>query len=210
MTERRSEAVRVILADDHPMVLDGVGASLATFDHIDVVGMAADGDEAVALAAELRPDIALMDINMPNCNGLRATELIGEKAPDTRVVIFTMHENREYIEDAKARGACGYVLKSASAEEIVEAIITVAEGSVFYCKGVEAILEEQETRAHALTARERSILALLANGGSNKHVARELGISVRTVETHRKNIKRKLGISSTAGLAKYAMETGLV
>lgn len=201
--------IRIIIADDHPMVLDGVSASLETFDHISVIGTATDGEEAIALIAETGPDIALLDINMPRMNGLQATEkLVADSA--TRVLILSMHDNREYIDHAMKHGAQGYILKTASAEDIVDAIETVDRGETYVCRHLTKALAEQEEGLDVLTPRERSILSMIAGGASNKEIGRDLDISFRTVETHRKNIKRKLDISSTAGLAKFAIERGIV
>jgi len=201
--------IRIIIADDHPMVLDGVSASLETFDHISVIGTATDGEEAIALIGETGPDIALLDINMPRMNGLQATEkLVADSA--TRVLILSMHDNREYIDHAMKHGAQGYILKTASAEDIVDAIETVDRGETYVCRHLTKALAEQEEGLDVLTPRERSILSMIAGGASNKEIGRDLDISFRTVETHRKNIKRKLDISSTAGLAKFALERGIV
>ena len=201
--------IRIIIADDHPMVLDGVSASLETFGHINVVGTATDGEEAIALVAETEPDIALLDINMPRMNGLKATEKLATSG-QTRVLILSMHENREYIDHAMKHGARGYILKTASAEDIVEAIETVDRGETYVCRHLIRALADQEEGLDVLTPRERSILAMIAGGASNKEIGRDLDISFRTVEIHRKNIKRKLDISSTAGLAKFAIERGIV
>ena len=206
MTDNR---IRIVLADDHPMVLDGIRACLESFAHIDVVGSARTGEEAVSVVEATCPDIALIDINMPGTNGLSATKQIVDGPTETRVLILSMHDNREYIEHAWERGAKGYMLKSADAGDIVAAIEAVNRGETFVCQGVEAAMDAQPA-ASPLTERELGVLKILAEGGSNKHVARALDISVRTVETHRKNIKRKLGISSTAGLAKYALDAGLI
>lgn len=202
--------ITVLVADDHPMVLDGVRSCLESFDHIAVVGCATNGLEAVEKIGELRPDIALMDINMPVCSGLKATAELKAKGSPVRVVILSMHDNPEYIDHAMAQGAWGYILKSAPAEDIVEAIECAHRGEVYRCSHVAAALDAQNGESGVLTRRERAVLALIAGGGSNKHIARDLDISVRTVETHRKNIKRKLGVDSTAGLVSFAMENGLV
>lgn len=205
-----SEKITVVLADDHPMVLDGVRACLDGFDHIDVVGAATDGREAVALIERLAPDIALMDVNTPGCSGLKATAELAARGVATRIVILSMHDNPEYIDHAMTQGARGYVLKSAPAEAIVEAIETAYRGEIYKCAHVSAAIDARSGEAGPLTKRERSILTMVAEGAANKDVARALDISVRTVETHRKNIKRKLGIDTTAGLTAFAMENGLV
>jgi len=204
--------IRVLLADDHPLVRDGIRSCLETYDHIDVVAEAVSGREALDKARQLNPDIVLMDINMPELNGLDATELFMKQLPDVKILILSMHDNREYISTAVRNGACGYVLKDVPSSEIVTAIEEVFRGGTYFSSGVSEILLAQsgDSSGGPLTAREQTVLLLLSEGHSNKHVARELDISVRTVETHRRNIKRKLNIGSTAGLTRYAIQNGLV
>jgi len=202
--------IRVLLADDHPLVLDGLRSCLEMYDHIEVLGTARTGREALDLAGELSPDIVLMDINMPELGGLDATELFSERFPDIKLLILSMHDRREYIASAVRYGARGYVLKDVPSQEIVTAIEAVHRGGTYFSSGVSEILLAQNGDEGPLTTREQTILLLLAEGQSNKHVARELDISVRTVETHRRNIKRKLNISSTAGLTRYAIQHGLI
>ncbi|MEO0502794.1 MAG: response regulator transcription factor, partial [Pseudomonadota bacterium] len=159
----------------------------------------------------LDPDVILMDLNMPEMGGLTATELALEKRPGTRVLILSMHDSPEYITSALSHGAMGYVLKDVPTDEIKTAIDTVMQGARYLCTGAEgAIAPKSNGATDALTGREQTILLQLAQGMSNKDVAGALDISVRTVETHRKNIKRKLGISSTAGLTRYALEHGVL
>ena len=202
---------RVLIVDDHPMVADGIEAILEGYDDIEVVGVLRSGREAVDQVGNLAPDVVLMDLNMPELSGLAATELIVESHADIRVLILSMHDSAEYISTAMNHGAKGYVLKDVPTEEIKTAIDTVMAGGQYLCTGAEgAIAPETRDGREPLTNREQTILLELAQGKSNKGVANTLGISVRTVETHRKNIKRKLGISSTAGLTRYAMEHGVL
>jgi two-component system NarL family response regulator len=165
----------------------------------------------VEQSAALSPDVILMDLNMPGLGGLSATEILLEKSPDTRILILSMHDSPEYISTALSHGAMGYVLKDVPTDEIKLAIDTVMKGEQYLCTGAAGSLKPKdgETR-ESLTGREQTILLELAQGKSNKDVAQALEISVRTVETHRKNIKRKLGISSTAGLTRYALEHGML
>ncbi|WP_421782166.1 response regulator transcription factor [Kiloniella litopenaei] len=204
--------ISVLLCDDHPLVRDGLRSCLELYDNIEVIGEATTGAEALAKAEELRPDVVLMDINMPELNGLDATEIFAEKYPEIKLLILSMHNNREYISSALRYGARGYVLKDVPSQEVVAAIEAVHLGGTYFSSGVSKILMSyQDSDVEGpLTTREQTILLLLAEGKSNKHVALELDISVRTVETHRKNIKRKLDISSTAGLTRYAIENGLL
>lgn len=207
----RETIIRVMIADDHPLVLDGVRGVLETYDNIDVVGTAANGREALDVFDATHPDVVLMDLNMPEIGGLTATEIMREHNPNARILMLSMHDSPEYIATAQRHGARGYLLKDVPTEEIVEAIEAVYAGKTYYCKGVQRALEPTKDQGREpLTSREQSILLQLASGKSNKEVASELEISVRTVETHRSNIKRKLGISSTAGLTRYAMEHGVL
>ncbi|MCR9125287.1 MAG: response regulator transcription factor [Rhodobacteraceae bacterium] len=205
------DAVRVLIVDDHPMVAEGIQSILETYDDITVIGSLSNGQEAVEQAAALRPDVVLMDLNMPRLGGLSATEILLEQHPDMRILILSMHDSPEYIASALSHGAMGYVLKDVPTDEIKLAIDTVMAGERYLCTGAEGSLRPKPDGAReALTGREQTILLQLAQGKSNKDVALALEISVRTVETHRKNIKRKLGISSTAGLTRYALEHGVL
>ena len=202
--------LRILIVDDHPMVADGIRALLETYDDLTVVGTLSNGREAIARTADLRPDVILLDLNMPEMNGLAATELLRERHPDVAVLILSMHDAPEYVATALRHGAAGYCLKDQPTEEIRRAIDTVVAGERYLCPGAETALEPSGDGSEPLTSREQTILLLLAQGRSNKQVAADLDISVRTVETHRKNLKRKLGISSTAGLTRYAMEHGVL
>lgn len=203
--------VRVLIVDDHPMITEGIQAILETYDDITVVGALNKGQDAVDQVAELAPDVILLDLNMPDLSGLNATEMILEKRPETRILILSMHNSPEYISTALSHGAKGYVLKDVPTEEIKTAIETVMAGGQYLCTGATTSLAPRIADGHeTLTGREQTILLELAQGQTNKDVAASLNISVRTVEAHRNNIKRKLGISSTAGLTRYAMEHGVL
>ena len=205
-------STRVAIIDDHPMVAEGIRAILESFDDIDVVATYSSGQEIIDNAASLAPDVILLDLNMPSMNGLAVMEILLESHPDMRILVLSMHDSPEYISTALSHGAMGYVLKDVPTEEIKTAIDTVMTGQRYMCTGARGSLVPEngtETR-EALTGREQTVLLQLAKGRSNKEVAAALDISVRTVETHRKNIKRKLGISSTAGLTRYAMEHGVL
>jgi two-component system NarL family response regulator len=202
---------RVLIVDDHPMVAQGIRALLETYDDIAVVGTLANGQEAVDRVSALDPDVILLDLNMPRLSGLSATEIILERRPGTRILILSMHDSPEYITTALSHGARGYLLKDVPTEEVKLAIDTVMRGQRYLCTGATTSLGPGTGDGReALTSREQAILLALAQGHSNKEVAVRFDISVRTVETHRKNIKRKLGISSTAGLTRYAMEHGVL
>jgi two-component system NarL family response regulator len=202
---------RVVIVDDHPMVAQGMRRILETYDDIEIAGTLANGREAIERVVELDPDVMLLDLNMPQVGGLAATEMILERRPDTRILILSMHDSPEYVSTALRHGAMGYVLKDVPTEEVKTAIDTVMRGERYLCPGATACLGPAAPGGREpLTSREQTILLELAQGRSNKEVALALDISVRTVETHRKNIKRKLGIASTAGLTRYALEHGVL
>lgn len=205
-------STRVAIIDDHPMVAEGIRAILESFDDIEVVATYSSGQEIIDNAASLAPDVILLDLNMPGMNGLAVMEILLESHPDMRILVLSMHDSPEYISTALSHGAMGYVLKDVPTEEIKTAIDTVMTGQRYMCTGARGSLvpENGAQTREALTGREQTVLLQLAKGRSNKEVAAALDISVRTVETHRKNIKRKLGISSTAGLTRYAMEHGVL
>lgn len=208
-----SAPIKVLICDDHPLVLEGIRAVVETFDHIRVVGAVRSAHAALDLAAQTNPDVVLMDINLPELSGLDAIELFREQLPRTRLLMLSMHDSREYISTAVLFGASGYILKDVPPAEIISAIEAVAANGTYFSSGVaEAILEkgQKQSAVVPLTTREQAVLLLLAQGRSNKDVAGELDISVRTVETHRKNIKKKLGISTTAGLTRYVIDHGLM
>ncbi len=211
--------IRVLLVDDHPLVLDGISARLEGEESLEVVGMANDGKQALEKAQELNPDVVLMDISMPVMNGFEAAERFREEQPEVKVLILSMHDDREYIVKLIKCGAAGYVLKDVSSSELISAIETVNRGGTYFSSGASQSLfsefdqqqaVKEEPLREALTGREKDVLKLLAEGNSNKEVARVLNISVRTVETHRQNIKSKLDIHTAAGLARYAIENQIV
>lgn len=207
--------IRVVIADDHQVVLDGFIARLQMESGIEVIGTASNGLEAINVVRELLPDVVLMDVSMPVMNGIEATSVIREENPNAKVLMLTMHDNREYIMKVMQVGAVGYMLKEISAEKMVQAIKTVNQGSTYFCESVTQTLFSQEVtpaaqKPNPLSRREEAVLKLVAQGHSSKKVASLLNISYRTVETHRQNIKHKLDLHSTAELAKYAVERGLV
>ena len=192
------------------MVLDGLRAVLETYDEIEVVAASSTARAALELAPSVRPDIVLMDINMPHLNGIDCIERMKRQVPSARILMLSMHDSREYISTSIMRGASGYILKDVSTAEIVTAIQTVAQGGTYFSSGVsEALLDGGEKKARNLSARENDVLVMVADGNSNREIAARLNISEATVETHRKNIKRKLGIATTAGLTRYAIENQL-
>jgi two-component system NarL family response regulator len=203
--------IRVVIVDDHPMVTEGIQSILESYDDVEVIAACSSGQEIIDQVETLSPDVILLDLNMPGIGGLSTTEMLLERRPGTRILILSMHDSPEYIASALSHGASGYVLKDVPTEEIKRAIDAVMEGQRYLCTGAQGRLAPfTPPDREQLTNREQTILLQLAQGRSNKEVAQALDISVRTVETHRKNIKRKLGISSTAGLTRYAMEHGVL
>lgn len=205
------QTIKVLLIDNHPLVLDGLRAVLETYGHIEVVGTAALAHAGLEIARRARPAVVLMDINMPKLNGIDAIELFKEELPETRILMLSMHDSREYISTSVMHGASGYILKDVSTDEIIAAIEAVAAGRTYFSSGVSDVLLERRENENAvpLTTREQDVLLLLSAGKSNRDIAQSLAISAATVETHRKNIKKKLGIATTAGLTRYAIEHGL-
>jgi len=206
--------------DDHPIVLEGIKSRLSAQEDLEVVGEAADGQEALRKAKELRPDLVLMDISMPNMSGLEAVTLLRKRVPDSKIVILTMHDNREYIARMIRLGARGYLLKDTSPAELIRAIKLIHAGGVFFSPAVSRVLLDElaigkkgkppSAKAAELSEREREVLVLIADGRSNKEIAARLGVGVRTVETHRERIMRKLNIRTVAGLTKFAIANGMV
>lgn len=206
-----TQIIKVVIVDDHPMVAEGIQSVLESYDDIQVLAAFQNGRAIIEQVEHLAPDVILMDLNMPDIGGLTATEMILERRPETRILILSMHDSPEYISSALTHGALGYVLKDVPTDEIKIAIDTVMRGERYLCTGAKGALSTPENgKREQLTGREQTILLQLAQGKSNKEVATALEISVRTVETHRKNIKRKLDISSTAGLTRYALEHGVL
>jgi len=186
-------------------------AVLETYEHITVVGTAVSAVAGIDAAVATQPHVVLMDINMPQINGIDALELFKEKQLSARVLMLSMHDSREYISTSVMYGAAGYILKDVATEEIVGAIGTVAAGGTYFSSGVRDVLMESATgRLKELTTREQDVLLLIARGKSNRDAAMALDIAESTMETHRKNIKRKLDIATTAGLIRYAIDHGLI
>ena len=215
--KRRS--VRIVIADDHEMVRRGLVATLADVERWTVVAQADNGREAAELVATHEPDIAILDLSMPELNGLDATRRILAARPETCVLILTAHESEQLVREVLAAGARGYVLKSDAGRILVRAVEALLEGRTFFTSKVaRLVLEgylrgggaETQEAAQTLSAREREIVQLLAEGASNKEVARALGISVKTAETHRSNIMRKMQFASLSDLVKYAVRNKII
>lgn len=214
------EKIRVLIADDHAIVRAGVRLLLESQSDIEVVGEAVDGNAAVEMAQDLEPDLVLMDVAMPNMNGLEATQLIKERSPGVQVLALTMHEDERYFFRILQAGASGYVVKGASPADLLAAIRAVAQGQAYlypsvakqllddYLKRVEA--GEERDSYDGLSEREREVLRLIAEGRTSRSMADQLVLSVNTVERHRSNIMGKLNLHSRAELIKYAIRKGLI
>lgn len=215
--EPMKNRIKLLVVDDHPVVRKGISLCLAKRDNLEIVGEAADGREAVRKARELHPDIMLMDINMPQMSGLAVTELLRKELPGIKVLILSMHGNTEYVLRILQSGARGYVLKDAPPDELSRAIDIVNAGETYFSADIARVALNQFVRGNGdvtgtpnLTNREREVLMHIADGMSNKEIACQLGVGVRTVETHRERIMRKLDIHNVAGLTKFAIARGLV
>lgn len=198
--------IRILLVDDHPLVRDGLRARLEAMPQFEVVAEAGGAAEALEQARHHTIDLVLMDINMRGGNGIEATAQFRTQFPEIAVLILSMHDKLEYVSQAMHAGARGYVLKDAPGKDIVVAIETVMSGGIYYSAALARQLAKPQNIDNQLTTREHQVLQHIAHGHSNKQIARDLDLSVRTVETHRLNIKRKLGIEGQAELIRYAVQ----
>jgi DNA-binding NarL/FixJ family response regulator len=212
-------AIRVLVADDHAIVRTGIRHVLETEPGFIVVGEAASGAEALALAVDLAPDVVVLDISMPGGSGLGTAAELRRRCPETRILILSMHDNTEYVLESLRAGVHGYLLKDSAAAELGGAIRAVCQGESFFSPPVarqlgEVVRGELGSPARgavaSLTSRERQVLVGVAGGRTNKEIAQELGISHRTVESHRESLMRKLDVYTVAGLTKIALEEGLI
>jgi len=210
--------VRVVLADDHTLVRAGIRGLVANLPDVEVVGEAGDGQEALRLAEALQPDVLLLDIGMPGLNGLEVAARLTKVDPTIRVIILSMHISEEYVLQALRAGAAGYLLKGSAVGELEVAIRAVVRGDTYLSPAVSKRVVDEYVRrtsgAHdplaALTPRQREILQLVAEGHTSKDIARRLGLSYRTVETHRNQLMKRLGVTDLTGLVRFAMRVGLI
>ncbi len=209
-SQNQTEEIRIILADDHPLVQDGIKTRLEEISGFNVIAMASNGEDLIKLAEEMLPDIIITDISMPKINGLEATRILKQKLPQIKILILTMHDNKEYMQNAIDSGAQGYLLKDQPAKEMIEAVRNLYEGETHFCSGATEVLSNKQDKSKKLTGREQAILMEILNGFNNKQIAEKLSISVRTVECHRANIYRKLDTHSIAGLIRYAKKYGYI
>lgn len=213
------DKIRILLADDHTIVRDGIHSLIDDEPEMQVIAEAEDGFSAVRLACELEPDVVLMDIAMPRLNGLEATAQIKKNCPQVKVLVLTMHENEEYIRQVLACGAMGYILKDAAAKDLLDAIRSVHHGEMVLSPAITRLVIEDYLRwgdlqtkniSNGLTQREREILQLIAEGNTNKQIAEILSISVKTVQAHRNNLMSKLDIHDRSDLIKYAIRKKII
>src|ERR1051325_197118 len=214
--------ITVLLAEDHLIVREGFRGLLKGERDIEIVGEAETGRQAVQLAKKLRPAVVVMDIAMPQLNGLEATRQILAAVPATKVIMLSAHADDAYLQQANAAGAAGYLIKQASSHSLCEAIREVQKGNTFFSPSIGKHLKHQyeksprriggldKKRSSGLSSREVEVLQLIAEGRANKETAAELGISIKTVEKHRQHLMQKLNIHDTAGLTRYAVSAGII
>jgi DNA-binding NarL/FixJ family response regulator len=210
--------VTIVVADDHEIVREGLVKLLESREDFHVIGEAANGEEAVELVLEKDPDIVLMDINMPKLSGIDATRRIGKRGSNAKILVLSMHESRSCVEEVLRAGASGYVVKSSSLSDVHEAIDAVRAGDSYLSPAitqqvVDAIArpgDASPTGVSMLTDREREVLHLIAEGLSSKEIAGRLGVSLKTIDSHRSNLMEKLDIHKVSGLVRFAIRSGLV
>lgn len=209
-------AIRILIVDDHPLVREGIRQALAVPGY-DVAGEAGSAEEGLGLAAELHPDVVILDINLPGMSGIEAAARLRQSSPAARILMLSVHDHPEYLLESVRAGAHGYLRKDSRPAELREAVRRVHEGHTCFPVSADApaqaampVLSAAAQRLELLTRRERDVLIGVASGKANKEIAADLGLGVRTVESYRETLIRKLGIPSAAGLTRFAIETGLL
>lgn len=213
--------IGLVLVDDHAIVREGLRALLKNDPDIQILAEAADGGQAVQVAKKLKPDVVLMDVMLPTMNGIEATKQIVKHCPKTKVIILTTVREWYKVQDCIDAGACGYFVKASPSNELLQAIHNACNGTTTFSTAISKNIQDQNRRMFVtqgkldattpkLTTRETEVLGLIANGLGNKHIATELGISIKTVEKHRQQVMNKLNIHDIAGLTRYAISTGMV
>jgi DNA-binding NarL/FixJ family response regulator len=209
---------KVVLVDDHEIMREGMSALLRKYSQFEVVGQASDGRQAVEVVLQLKPDIVIMDVGMPNLNGIEATRRMLAQLPNLRVMALSTHSDGNIVAKMIKAGACGYMLKDSAFEELIEGLNTILEGKTFLCNKVSKVVfseyvsmitNPQRTIDDELSSREREVLQMVAEGHTTKEIAEALNLSTKTVDSHREHIMEKLGIRNVAGLTRYAIREGL-
>ncbi len=211
--------IKILLADDHQVFRDGIASILEDIEDMSLIAQAKDGREVLDQLQEHQPDLILMDITMGDTSGIDTTRLVKEKYPAINILVLSMHAEKEYILKVLEAGATGYLLKDAGTAEMLTAVRTVAKGNTYYSQSVSSVIiqhltnpqqSKKEKKGIPLTKRELEVLRLIAEEYTNPEIAKELFISIRTVDTHRRNLLEKLQVKNTAGLVKYAMKNGII
>lgn len=210
--------IRILITDDHQLFREGIANLLAASPQIEIVGQAENGQEAIEKARNLKPDIVMMDLSLPVINGVDATRILRKELPETKVLVLSMHADKNYIKEALEAGAFGYLFKDCTYDQLIEAISTVFQGKKYLSNKITEVLiqdylnkeEEIPDNDQELSERESEILKLIAEGKSTREIADLLFISVKTVGTHKQHLLEKLNLQSTAGLIKYAIKKGIV
>ena len=210
MNEPRSKRIRIILVDDHPVVRQGLRKILSTFEEIAIEGEAGSGREAIELARTMKPDVVVMDISMPEMSGIEATSILRRDLPEVKVLALSMHEDPSYVKQALRAGARGYMLKDSPPKDLVDAIANVNSGTVPMSPQAANNLTTPTEDRKQLTPREVQVLCLIARGLTNKEIGNELGLGVRTIETHRENLIHKTGLPTVPELTRYAVLNGYI
>ena len=210
--------IRVLIADDHTIMRAGLRSLLEKEDQIEVVAEAENGRRAVQLAIEHKPDVVVMDVSMPDLNGIEATSQVLESLPDAKVIALSMHTDKRFVMGMLRAGASGYLLKDCASQELASAIVSVASNKKYLSPDIAGVViedslyggqQEEESASSMISAREREVLQLIAEGWSTKQIASHLYVSVKTIETHRRQIMKKLDLHNIADLTKYAIREGL-
>ncbi len=210
--------IRVLIADDHTIMRAGLRSLLEKEDQIEVVAEAENGRRAVQLAVEHKPDVVVMDVSMPDLNGIEATSQVLESLPDAKVIALSMHTDKRFVMGMLRAGASGYLLKDCASQELASAIVSVASNKKYLSPDIAGVViedslyggqQEEESASSMISAREREVLQLIAEGWSTKQIASHLYVSVKTIETHRRQIMKKLDLHNIADLTKYAIREGL-
>ena len=211
-------SIKILIADDHKMMRDGLKAMLDNERDLQVIAESETGIETIQKTKEFKPDIAILDVVMPELNGIETARVLSVEVPNTKIIALSMHSDRQFVIEMLRAGASGFVLKQAAFEELTNAIRTVSQGKTFLSSAIVDIVVQDYVRQFVksespayrqITSRERQILQLLAEGNSTKEIGYMLNLSVKTIETHRLNIRNKLGIGSFAGLVKFAIREGI-